>query len=117
ECVGRGMGSGRGKKAGNGHEGHNGRAGGAVRRGCEGGQKSLAGRLRESGFRTINGKEVAVVNLSRLNRCEDGAEVTPELLLETCVISKINDGVKILASGAVDKKLTVKAHKFASSAK
>lgn len=72
---------------------------------------------QNSGFTNINRKEFAIVNLSTLNRFEDGTEVTPELLLETGVISKLNDGVKILASGAVEKKLTVKAHKFSSSAK
>lgn len=72
---------------------------------------------QKRGFTNINRKEFTIVNLSTLNRFEDGTEVTPELLLETGVISKLNDGVKILASGAVEKKLTVKAHKFSSSAK
>ncbi|MGD6893086.1 50S ribosomal protein L15 [Bacillus toyonensis] len=115
--VGRGIGSGNGKTAGKGHKGQNARSGGGVRLGFEGGQTPLFRRLPKRGFTNINRKEFTVVNLSTLNRFEDGTEVTPELLLETGVISKLNDGVKILASGAVEKKLTVKAHKFSSSAK
>ena len=114
---GRGIGSGNGKTAGKGHTGQNARSGGGVRLGFEGGQTPLFRRLPKRGFTNINRKEFAIVNLSTLNRFEDGTEVTPELLLETGVISKLNDGVKILASGAVEKKLTVKAHKFSSSAK
>ncbi|PFJ12908.1 50S ribosomal protein L15 [Bacillus cereus] len=115
--VGRGIGSGNGKTAGKGHKGQNARSGGGVRLGFEGGQTPLFRRLPKRGFTNINRKEFAIVNLSTLNRFEDGTEVTPELLLETGVISKLNDGVKILASGAVEKKLTVKAHKFSSTAK
>ena len=115
--VGRGIGSGNGKTAGKGHKGQNARSGGGVRLGFEGGQTPLFRRLPKRGFTNINRKEFAIVNLSTLNRFEDGTEVTPELLLETGVISKLNDGVKILASGAVEKKRTVKAHKFSSSAK
>ncbi|PRT08969.1 50S ribosomal protein L15 [Bacillus thuringiensis] len=115
--VGRGIGSGNGKTAGKGHKGQNARSGGGVRLGFEGGQTPLFRRLPKRGFTNINRKEFTIVNLSTLNRFEDGTEVTPELLLETGVISKLNDGVKILASGAVEKKLTVKAHEFSSSAK
>ncbi|QFR27698.1 50S ribosomal protein L15 [Bacillus thuringiensis] len=115
--VGRGIGSGNGKTAGKGHKGQNARSGDGVRLGFEGGQTPLFRRLPKRGFTNINRKEFAIVNLSTLNRFEDGTEVTPELLLETGVISKLNDGVKVLASGAVEKKLTVKAHKFSSSAK
>lgn len=114
---GRGIGTGNGKTAGKGHKGQNARSGGGVRLGFEGGQTPLFRRLPKRGFTNINRKEFTIVNLSTLNRFEDGTEVTPELLLETGVISKLNDGVKILASGAVEKKLTVKAHKFSSSAK
>ncbi|MDA0174940.1 50S ribosomal protein L15, partial [Solirubrobacter taibaiensis] len=105
--VGRGIGSGNGKTAGKGHKGQNARSGGGVRLGFEGGQTPLFRRLPKRGFTNINRKEFAIVNLSTLNRFEDGTEVTPELLLETGVISKLNDGVKVLASGAVEKKLTV----------
>ncbi|MGD6818675.1 50S ribosomal protein L15 [Metabacillus sp. 84] len=115
--LGRGIGSGNGKTAGKGHKGQNARSGGGVRPGFEGGQTPLFRRLPKRGFKNINRKEYAVVNLDRLNRFEDGAEVTPELLLETGVLSSTKAGVKILGEGSIEKKLTVKANKFSSSAK
>ncbi|MGD6845662.1 50S ribosomal protein L15 [Bacillus infantis] len=114
---GRGIGSGNGKTAGKGHKGQNARSGGGVRLGFEGGQTPLFRRLPKRGFTNINRKEYAVVNLDALNRFEDGTEVTPELLIETGVVSNEKAGVKILAKGKVEKKLTVKAHKFSSAAK
>lgn len=114
---GRGIGSGNGKTAGKGHKGQNARSGGGVRPGFEGGQTPLFRRLPKRGFTNINRKEFAVVNLDALNRFEDGAVVTPELLIETGVVSKERAGIKILAKGKVEKKLTVKAHKFSSAAK
>ncbi|WP_026693340.1 50S ribosomal protein L15 [Peribacillus kribbensis] len=115
--VGRGIGSGNGKTAGKGHKGQNARSGGGVRPGFEGGQTPLFRRLPKRGFTNINRKEFAIVNLDALNRFEDGTEVTPELLIETGVIKNEKAGVKILAKGKVEKKLTVKAHKFSSAAK
>ncbi|QFP73680.1 50S ribosomal protein L15 [Bacillus subtilis] len=115
--VGRGIGSGNGKTAGKGHKGQNARSGGGVRPGFEGGQMPLFQRLPKRGFTNINRKEYAVVNLDKLNGFAEGTEVTPELLLETGVISKLNAGVKILGNGKLDKKLTVKANKFSASAK
>ncbi|WP_409290994.1 50S ribosomal protein L15 [Peribacillus sp. SCS-37] len=115
--VGRGIGSGNGKTAGKGHKGQNARSGGGVRLGFEGGQTPLFRRLPKRGFTNVNRKEYAVVNLETLNRFEDGTEVTPELLIETGVVSKERSGIKILAKGNVEKKLTVKAHKFSSAAK
>ncbi|ABO65511.1 MULTISPECIES: 50S ribosomal protein L15 [Geobacillus] len=115
--VGRGIGSGNGKTAGRGHKGQKARSGGGVRLGFEGGQTPLFRRLPKRGFTNINRKEYAVVNLDRLNIFEDGTEVTPELLLEKGVISKLKSGVKILGKGQIEKKLTVKAHKFSASAK
>lgn len=115
--VGRGMASGNGKTSGRGHKGQNARSGGGVRPGFEGGQMPLFQRLPKRGFTNINRKEYAIVNLDKLNTFEEGTEVTPELLLETGVISKLKSGVKILGSGKLEKKLTVKAHKFSSSAK
>lgn len=114
---GRGIGSGNGKTAGKGHKGQNARSGGGVRPGFEGGQTPLFRRLPKRGFTNINRKEFAVVNLDALNRFEDGTEVTPELLIETGIVSKEKAGIKILANGKVEKKLTVKAHKFSSAAK
>ncbi|NMO75596.1 50S ribosomal protein L15 [Niallia alba] len=114
---GRGIGSGNGKTAGKGHKGQNARSGGGVRPGFEGGQTPLFRRLPKRGFTNINRKEYAIVNLDTLNRFEDGTEVTPELLIETGVVSNEKAGIKILAKGNVEKKLTVKAHKFSSAAK
>lgn len=115
--VGRGIGSGNGKTAGKGHKGQNARSGGGVRLGFEGGQTPLFQRLPKRGFTNINRKEYAVVNLDTLNRFEDGTEVTPELLIETGVVSNEKSGIKILANGNIEKKLTVKANKFSSAAK
>lgn len=115
--VGRGIGSGNGKTAGKGHKGQNARSGGGVRLGFEGGQTPLFRRLPKRGFTNINRKDYAIVNLDALNRFEDGTEITPVLLIETGVVSKEKAGVKILANGKLEKKLTVKAHKFSSAAK
>ena len=115
--VGRGIGSGNGKTAGKGHKGQNARSGGGVRPGFEGGQNPLFRRLPKRGFTNINRKEYAIVNLEALNRFEDGAEVTPALLLEIGVVSSEKAGIKVLGNGTLNKKLTVKAHKFSASAK
>lgn len=114
--LGRGIGSGQGKTAGKGHKGQNARSGGGVRPGFEGGQTPLFRRLPKRGFTNINRKEYAVVNLDSLNVFENGTEVTPELLIETGLVRKELAGVKILAKGNLEKKLTVKAHKFSSAA-
>lgn len=115
--LGRGIGSGQGKTAGKGHKGQNARSGGGVRLGFEGGQTPLFRRLPKRGFTNINRKEYAVVNLDALNRFENGTEVTPELLIETGVVKNEKAGIKVLAKGTLEKKLTVKAHKFSSAAK
>jgi len=115
--VGRGMASGNGKTSGRGHKGQKARSGGNVRPGFEGGQLPLFQRVPKRGFTNIHRTEFAIVNLDALNRFEDGTEVTPELLLETGVVSKLKSGVKILGKGNVEKKLTVKAQKFSASAK
>lgn len=114
---GRGAGSGNGKTAGRGHKGQWARSGGGVRPGFEGGQMPLARRLPKRGFHNIFGTTYAVVNVSTLERFEDGTEVTTELLLETGIISKALDGVKILGNGELSKNLTVKAAAFSASAK
>lgn len=114
---GRGAGSGNGKTAGRGHKGQWARSGGGVRPGFEGGQMPLARRLPKRGFNNIFGTTYASVNVSALERFENGTEVTTELLLETGVISKALDGVKILGNGELTKSLTVKAAAFSASAK
>ena len=115
--LGRGIGSGQGKTAGKGHKGQNARSGGGVRLGFEGGQTPLFRRLPKRGFTNISRKEFAIVNLDVLNQFEEGTEVTPELLIETGLVKNEKAGIKILAKGNVEKKLTVKAHKFSSTAK
>lgn len=115
--VGRGTGSGNGKTSGRGHKGQNARSGGGVRPGFEGGQTPLFQRLPKRGFTNVNRKEYAIVNLEDLNRYEDGTVVTPVLLVETGLVKNEKSGIKILGNGKVEKKLTVKAHKFSSAAK
>ena len=115
--VGRGVGSGLGKTSGKGHKGQNARSGGGVRPGFEGGQLPLFRRLPKRGFSNARFKtEYATINLSDLNKFEDGAVVTPELLKEMGLVKNQLDGIKVLGNGTLEKKLTVKAHKFSSSA-
>ena len=114
---GRGAGSGNGKTAGRGHKGQWARSGGGVRPGFEGGQMPLARRLPKRGFHNIFGTTYAPVNVSALERFDNGTEVTTELLLDTGIISKALDGVKILGNGELSKNLTVKAAAFSASAK
>lgn len=115
--LGRGPGSGTGKTAGKGSKGQNARTSGGVRPGFEGGQLPLFQRLPKRGFKNINRKEFAVVNLNDLNIFENGQVVTPNDLLGQNIIKKTLDGVKILANGTLEKQLTVKAHHFSSAAK
>lgn len=114
--LGRGMSSGFGKTSGKGHKGQNARSGGGTRLGFEGGQTPLFQRLPKRGFTNINRKDYTVVNIETLNQFEDGTEITPEQLLEAGVVSKLQSGIKVLGNGTLDKKLTVKANKFSSSA-
>ncbi|WP_141604571.1 50S ribosomal protein L15 [Terrilactibacillus laevilacticus] len=115
--VGRGYGSGLGKTSGRGQKGQKSRSGGGVRPGFEGGQMPLIQRLPKRGFKNPTRKEYSLVNLVTLNKFDEGTEVTPELLLQNRIIRKLNDGVKVLGQGQLNKKLTVKAHKFSASAK
>lgn len=114
---GRGAGSGNGKTAGKGHKGQNARSGGGVRPGFEGGQMPLHLRLPKRGFTNIFGTRYAVVNVSDLNRFEDGAVVGVDEMIESGLVTKVFDGVKVLGNGELDKKLTVKATAFSESAK
>lgn len=113
---GRGQGSGLGKTAGRGHKGQNARSGGGVRLGFEGGQMPLYRRLPKRGFTNIWGTKYTTINVSELNRFEDGQEVTVELLKEKGIVKQVKDGVKILGNGKLEKKLTVKANKFSKTA-
>ena len=113
---GRGHGSGNGKTAGKGHKGQKARSG-APRPGFEGGQMPLYRRIPKRGFTNRNSLEIIAINVSVLNKFEDGTEVTPEVLLQEGVISKIADGVKILGNGELTKKLNVKVNAYSASAK
>ncbi len=114
--VGRGQGSGNGKTAGRGSKGQKSRTGGGVRLGFEGGQTPLARRIPKRGFSNINRKDYAVVNLETLNRFEDGAVVTPALLIEAGIVKNELSGIKILGEGQLERKLTVQAAKFSKAA-
>ena len=122
---GRGHGSGNGKTAGKGHKGQKARSGaprpgfegGGVRPGFEGGQMPLYRRLPKRGFKCRNSKEIVGINLSALERFEDGAEVSVEALIEAGIVKNPRDGVKILGNGELTKKLNVKANAFSASAK
>lgn len=113
--VGRGTSSGNGKTAGRGQKGQKARS--KVRVGFEGGQMPLFRRMPKRGFKNVNRKNYAIVNLETLNKFEDGTEVTPALLVETRVVKDEKDGIKVLGNGELTKKLTVKASKFSASAK
>jgi len=114
--IGRGTGSGWGKTAGRGQDGQNSRSGGGTRPGFEGGQMPLYRRLPKRGFTNIFAKEYSCINVDRLNIFENGTVITPELLIERRVIKKLNDGVKILGNGNLEKILTVKVSKFSKAA-
>jgi len=113
--VGRGIGSGLGKTSGRGHKGQKARSGGGVRRGFEGGQTPLYRRLPKRGFTNIHAKNYTEVTLTMLNKATT-EEVTAESLLADGIIGKINDGIVVLATGKLDKKLTVKAKRFTKTA-
>ena len=114
--VGRGIGSGTGKTSGKGHKGQKARSGGGVRRGFEGGQTPLYRRLPKRGFTNIHANNYTEVTLTMLNKSK-ATDVTAESLLEEGIIGKINDGIVVLATGKLDKKLNVKAVRFTAKAK
>ena len=114
--IGRGTASGQGKSAGKGQKGQNSRSGGGVRLGFEGGQMPLYRRLPKVGFTNIFRKEFAVVNISDLERFENGTLVTIEALKEAGLVKDAKNGVKILGTGELSKSLTVQVNKFSKSA-
>lgn len=113
--VGRGHGSGNGKTAGKGHKGQKARSG-SPRPGFEGGQMPLYRRIPKRGFKCLNHKEIVGINVSALDRFEDGAEVSVDTLIEAGIVKNPRDGVKILGNGELTKKLNVKANAFSKSA-
>ena len=117
KVVGRGPGSGHGKTSGRGEKGQKARSGGGVHIWFEGGQTPLYKRLPRRGFSNARfSTKYAVVNVSDLNRFKDGEVVTPELLIESGLVKKELNGIKILGNGTLEKKLTVKANRFTNSA-
>lgn len=114
---GRGLGSGNGKNCGSGNKGQNSRSGGGVALGFEGGQTPLWRRLPKRGFKNYTRKEYATINLSMLNRYKDGEVIDITKLVSDGLVKDCLGGLKVLAGGELEKKLTVKANKFSASAK
>lgn len=115
--LGRGVGSGLGKTSGKGHKGAKARSGGGKAPGFEGGQMPLYRRIPKSGFTNIFAKEYATINLSQLERFDNGTVVTVQVLKDAGVVKQVKDGVKILGGGELTKKLTVQVSRFTASAK
>ena len=117
KIVGRGRGSGLGKTSGKGHKGQNARSGGGVRAVFEGGQTPLYRRLPKRGFNNYRFQTTyATINVSDLNRFENGTVVSPALLKEVGLVKNQLDGIKVLGNGELEKKLTIQAHKFSKTA-
>lgn len=116
--VGRGTSSGHGKTSGRGHGGQKSRSGGGVRPGFEGGQMPLIRRMPKRGFTNIFAKQYAIINVEDLNRFDEDTVITPELLIDEGMVKrgKVVDGIKVLGNGEINKKLTVRAHKFSKTA-
>jgi large subunit ribosomal protein L15 len=114
--VGRGVGSGNGKTAGKGHKGQKARSGGVKGAGFEGGQMPLQRRIPKRGFTNIFRREYAVVNIQDLETLNSAEPVTPEILMQKGLIKDMKTGVKVLGTGELKAKLTVRAHKFSKSA-
>lgn len=115
--LGRGRGSGHGKTSGKGHKGQKSRSGYSQRAGFEGGQMPLYRRVPKRGFHNIFAKKYAILNVKSLNHFQEGTTVTPELLREEGLLKKLQDGLRILGQGKLEKKLTVCAHHFSESAR
>lgn len=114
--VGRGIGSGLGKTSAKGHKGQKARSGGVKGAAFEGGQTALQRRLPKRGFTNRFSKEWTEVSLEKLNRFDNGTEVTPQLMVEVGIIKKVGQGIKVLGNGDLTKKLTVKGNSFSKSA-
>jgi large subunit ribosomal protein L15 len=115
--IGRGIGSGHGKTATKGHKGQKARSGGNVEPGFEGGQMPMQRRLPKRGFNPLSRKEYTLVNIAQLDIFEAGQSIDVDQLLKSGLISRVRDGVKVLADGEITKVLNVKAHKFSAAAK
>ena len=115
--IGRGIGSGTGKTSGRGENGQKSRSGGSPHPWFEGGQMPLYRRVPKRGFHNIFAKKYAILNVSSLNHFAEGTTVTPELARKEGLFKKLQDGLRILGQGALEKKLTVRAHHFSESAR
>lgn len=115
--IGRGIGSGHGKTATKGHKGQKARSGGSIKAGFEGGQMPMHRRLPKRGFNPLQRQEFIVINVQQLDVFASGSTVDVAALMDKGLISKVLDGVKVLAKGDLTKALTVKAHKFSAAAK
>jgi len=115
--LGRGIGSGLGKTSGKGHKGAKARSGGGKAPGFEGGQMPLMRRIPKSGFKNVFRKEYAIVNVGSLEQFDDGATVTIETLRSAGLVNNLRDGVKVLGTGELTKKLTVQVNRFTGSAR
>ncbi len=115
--LGRGIGSGLGKTAAKGHKGQKARAGGGKGPAFEGGQTPLQRRLPKRGFNNKWRREWSIISLARLNDFPDGAEITPEMLREKGIVKNLRDGLKVLGTGSIQRKLVVKANAFSTSAR
>jgi large subunit ribosomal protein L15 len=113
--IGRGMGSGHGKTSTRGSKGQRAGTGFGQKRGFEGGQMPLHRRLPKRGFTNIFKKQFAIVNLGRLEKLE-GDTFTVEHLIELGVVKKLGEGLKVLGTGQLTRKITVEAHHFSKSA-
>ena len=114
---GRGHATGNGKTAGRGHKGQKARSGGGTRVGFEGGQMPLARRIPKRGFNNIFAKPLDAINVSALERFDNGAEIDVQTLLDAGVLSRCRYGFKVLGNGELTKALTVKAAAFSEGAK
>ncbi|MGN0556734.1 MAG: 50S ribosomal protein L15 [Acutalibacteraceae bacterium] len=115
--IGRGAGSGQGKTAGKGHKGQKARSGGKIRPGFEGGQMPLARRVPKRGFNNIFAKKIVSVNVSDLQKFEDGATVDAKALVEKGLVKNRFDAVKVLGNGEITKKLNVSVNAYSAAAK
>ena len=115
--VGRGHGSGKGKTSGRGMNGQNSRSGGGVRPGFEGGQMPLQRRLPKRGFKSFTGTVYEIVNIGDLNIFDANTVITPELLMDSGLVKKVGQGIKVLGDGDLENPVTVQAHRFSAIAR
>lgn len=114
--VGRGNSSGHGSTSGRGTKGQKSRSGSKISSYFEGGQMPLSRRVPKRGFRNVFRNKYAIINIEQLNKFDDGEVITPERMIRNGMVKKLLNGIKILSKGEINKKITVKAHKFSKEA-